>query len=97
MSKKAAEKQKNRNTWRAKFRRLSTCLLPVSPDRTGSCAQCGACCQLPIVCPFLKSRKDGTTYCGIYRLRPPNCRKYPRTAREHITEKTCGFRFAGKK
>ncbi len=31
--------------------------------------------------------------CAIYRWRPLNCRKYPRTATEHLTRPECGFSF----
>ena len=82
-----------RNTWRAKIRRTLTSLLPVSDRRRGQCVHCGACCKLPNVCPFLKTNGAGQGYCGIYPLRPLNCRKYPRTAAEHITTDTCGFHF----
>jgi hypothetical protein len=82
-----------RNTWRAKIRRTFTSVLPVSPLRRGQCVHCGACCRLPNLCPFLKVNADGHGYCGIYPLRPLNCRKYPRTQAEHITQDTCGFRF----
>jgi uncharacterized protein len=82
-----------KNTWRAKARRTLTSVLPVSGARQGECVQCGACCQLPNVCPFLKTSGTGETYCAIYRLRPLNCRKYPRTEAEQITADTCGFRF----
>lgn len=76
-----------------KLKRTLTCLLPVSKTRTGSCVQCGACCKLGIDCPFLRTKPDGSGYCAIYCLRPPNCRKYPRSASEHITRDTCGFSF----
>jgi Fe-S-cluster containining protein len=82
-----------RNTWGAKIRRTFTSLLPVSDRRRGECIHCGACCKLPNVCPFLKTNGAGHGYCGIYPLRPLNCRKYPRTAAEHITTDTCGFHF----
>jgi len=81
------------NTWAAKFRRTLTSMLPVSQDRRGQCVHCGGCCKLPNVCPFLKVNGEGKGYCGIYLLRPLNCRKYPRTASEHITTDTCGFLF----
>lgn len=82
-----------RNTWMAKLKRTFTSILPVSPKRRGRCINCGACCRLPNVCPFLKTNGDGKGYCGIYPLRPLNCRKYPRTESEHITKDTCGFHF----
>jgi|GEM_PF-501734 len=83
-----------KNNYFAKFRRLITALfLPVSKNRTGKCIQCGACCRLPIKCPFLRKKKEGKFYCIIYAIRPPNCRKYPRSESEFLTEATCGFRF----
>lgn len=81
------------NTWTAKLKRTITSVLPVSQDRTGSCVRCGACCKLPNICPFLKYDAKGKTLCSIHRLRPLNCRKYPRTETEHITKETCGFGF----
>ena len=84
---------RERNTWMAKIKRTFTSILPVSRRRRGQCVHCGACCRLPNVCPFLKAGSDGKGYCGIYILRPLNCRKYPRTETEHITKDTCGFRF----
>ena len=82
-----------KNTWGAKLRRTFTSVLPVSSTRTGQCVQCGACCRLPNVCPFLETNGEGSGSCTIYGFRPLNCRKYPRTAAEHITPDTCGFRF----
>ena len=82
-----------RNTWMAKIKRTLTSVLPVSKQRRGQCINCGACCRLPATCPFLKTNGDGKGYCGIYPLRPLNCRKYPRTDSEHITKDTCGFHF----
>ena len=79
-----------------KLKRTITSVLPVAKDRVGACVNCGACCKLAVVCPFLKRRKDGSSYCSIYHFRPFNCRKYPRTASEHITQDTCGFSFNGK-
>jgi Fe-S-cluster containining protein len=81
------------NTWAAKLKRTLTCMLPVSKDRKGHCINCGACCKLPNVCPFLKPGADGKAYCSIYWLRPLNCRKYPRTKSELITADTCGHHF----
>ena len=73
--------------------RTFTALLPVSETRKGQCISCGACCKLPNVCPFLRFKADGKSYCAIYPIRPLNCRKYPRTEAEFITADTCGFRF----
>ena len=85
--------ENNNNTWSAKMKRTLTCMLPVSKKRKGQCVNCGACCKLPNVCAFLKYSEDGKQYCSIYPIRPLNCRKYPRTEDEHITQDTCGFTF----
>ncbi len=80
------------NNWYSKAYRTLTCLFPVSRDRKGECVNCGECCKLPNACPFLRGKK-GKTYCSIYKIRPVNCRKYPRTEKEHITQAKCGFKF----
>ena len=77
-----------------KIRRTLTSLLPVADNRRGSCNNCGACCKLPNPCRFLRYRESGESYCGIYRFRPLNCRKYPRAADELVTADTCGYWFA---
>ena len=84
---------KKRNTWGAKLYRTLTSILPVAKNRTGKCINCGACCRLPNLCPFLKFKPDGSTYCSINPIKPLNCRKYPRTKAEWITEDTCGYKF----
>ena len=84
---------KNRNTWTARAKRTVTSILPVAKNRRGRCINCGACCKLPNICPFLKSGDDGRGYCSIYPLRPLNCRKYPRSESEFITRDTCGYTF----
>lgn len=84
---------KKLNTWSAKTKRTFTSVLPVSQKRQGQCISCGECCKLPITCSFLKYKPDGTSYCSIYIIRPLNCRKYPRTESEFITEDTCGHKF----
>ena len=85
--------KKNNNTWAEKMKRTITSVMPVSNKRKGKCLNCGACCKLPVECPFIKYSEDGKQYCSIYVIRPLNCRKYPRTDSEHITKKTCGFTF----
>ncbi len=87
---------KKRNTWAAKIKRIFTSVLPVSKRRKGECINCAACCRLPNVCPFLKYKSDGESYCSIYTIRPLNCRKYPRTESEFITADTCGHRFESR-
>jgi uncharacterized protein len=79
------------NTWKDKLVRVVTCLLP-RENAAGGCIGCGACCALPVRCPFL--RPDNR--CSIYPVRPLPCRTYPRTRVQQVTAKTCGFRFVGK-
>ncbi|MDP7116345.1 MAG: hypothetical protein QF632_01615 [Candidatus Woesearchaeota archaeon] len=47
----------------------------------------GACCQLGFLCPGLK--KDMA--CKAYRVRPPNCRLFPRAKKDLQLVKNCGF------
>ena len=77
-----------------KIKRTFTSVLPISERRIGNCVQCGACCRLPVRCPFLKNGFEREySYCSVYFFRPPNCRKYPRTSSELITADTCGYDF----
>lgn len=78
-----------------KIRRTLTSILPIAADRQGECNNCGACCKLPRPCAFLGYKASGESYCRIYKIRPLNCRKYPRTATELVTADTCGYTFAG--
>ncbi|MGD8206630.1 MAG: hypothetical protein PVH47_01000 [Thiohalocapsa sp.] len=80
-----------------KLKRFSTSLLPVDGSRRGECNRCGQCCQLPFPCPFLRYDSEGLSSCSVYHLRPPSCRKYPRTASENVTPETCGFYFVDVK
>ena len=85
--------QRDRNTWGAKWKRTLTSVLPVDPARKGACQSCGACCSLPNRCPFLRFDEHGKSRCAAYAWRPLNCRKYPRTWKEHVTWEHCGFSF----
>ncbi len=76
-----------------KIKRLATSLLPVDEERRGDCNRCGDCCKLPYPCPFLRFDEDGLSSCAVYGLRPPSCRKYPRTSVENLTPETCGYYF----
>ncbi len=84
---------RERNTWAAKAKRTATAILPVAENRRGQCVNCGACCKLPNACPFIKAGADGKEFCSVYTIRPINCRKYPRTESESVTQDTCGFTF----
>lgn len=81
-----------KNTFGSKIRRTLTSILPVAKNRTGHCSGCGKCCYLPSKCLFLKI-KNGKNYCSIYKIRPLNCRKYPRTEAECLTKSTCSYHF----
>jgi len=83
----------SKNNMTAKVKRSVTSLLPVAKNRKGRCIRCGVCCKLPDVCPFLATSEKGESYCSVYRLRPPTCRKYPRTKSEFLTADTCGYNF----
>jgi uncharacterized protein len=85
---------KMKNSWPAKIYRTLTCLLPVSEDRHGECVRCGNCCKLPNRCFALRYDEEGKSYCKIYRFRPLNCRKYPRTQKELVTQESCGYKFS---
>jgi len=76
-----------------KLKRFATSLLPIDADRRGECNRCGACCKLPYPCPFLRFDDQGLSSCAVYHFRPPSCRKYPRTASEHLTVEQCGYYF----
>lgn len=76
-----------------KIKRLATSLLPVAANRHGDCNRCGECCKLPYPCPFLRYDEDGLSSCAVYLVRPPSCRKYPRTAAENMTAHVCGYYF----
>lgn len=89
-----AEKNKaKKNNLMAKLKRTLTSVLPVDKNRQGKCLNCGKCCYLPFRCPFLLKRKNGKSYCSIYIIRPLNCRKYPRTEKECLTNESCGYSF----
>ena len=85
--------KKTNNTWFGKLKRTCKSVLPVDKNRTGKCIHCGACCRLPVKCPFLKFKPDGKSYCSIHPIRILICRTYPRTESEWLTKKTCGFKF----
>lgn len=77
-----------------KLLRTITAVLPVDAGRTGACNHCGACCKLPFRCLFLVTDGDGKSRCAIYRFRPPSCRRFPRTRRQHgQVAQSCGYRF----
>jgi len=77
-----------------KFQRTLTSLMPVEEGRSGACNGCGDCCKLPTRCLFLKTDSKGKDSCGIYSIRPPNCRKFPRSPAQLDTVKeNCSFSF----
>lgn len=70
-----------------KSRQLLECLLPIDKNRVGECQQCGRCCKLVMKCIFFRNNK-----CIIYKIRPPQCRKSPRTSR-YLKEGCPGYSF----
>ncbi len=78
-----------------KIKRAATSLLlPVDRTREGYCKNCGACCMFLYKCPFLSFENHGSNkaVCTIHKIRPPMCRKYPRTKAEQIHQ-PCGYSF----
>lgn len=73
---------------------FTSLVLPIDKTRTGECDRCGACCKFFVTCPFLVyvGGDEKQPACKIYRARPLQCRKYPRTAKEQIHH-PCGYRF----
>lgn len=82
-----------KNNWISRIFRTFTAILPVSRKRSGECVRCGECCKLPNICPALRYDEEGYPRCAIYKIRPLNCRKYPRNSWEHITQENCGYSF----
>ena len=77
-----------------KLQRTITSLLPVEEGREGQCNGCGDCCKLPNPCTFLKIDSQNNHTCGIYRFRPPNCHKFPRSpAQLETVKENCSFQF----
>jgi len=81
-----------------KIRRAATSILPVDDTRAGECKNCGSCCMFLYKCPFLKFENHNShkATCTIHGIRPPMCRKYPRT-REEQTHQPCGYYFIEEK
>jgi Fe-S-cluster containining protein len=76
-----------------KIKRAATSIvLPVEETRNGNCKNCGACCMFLYKCPFLKLEDESKALCTIHMIRPPMCRKYPRTKEEQIHH-PCGYHF----
>ena len=82
-----------KNNLSSKMYRSVTSILPVDSNRKGKCIDCGKCCRLPLKCPFQKFDSQEMSYCSIYKYRPLQCRKYPRTKKECVTRATCGYIF----
>lgn len=89
--------KKYKNNILGKLIRTITSLLPIAKNRKWNCINCGECCKLPSVCPFLKYNEKWKSYCSVYAFRPLVCRKYPRIKKEWITQKTCGYFFEENK
>lgn len=85
--------------WRGKCRRLFLLTFRLRyvrqqlNQRQGTCNQCGACCRLVVVCPFLTDNR-----CSIYGdCRPTVCRVFPIDRRD-LTEVAdqCSYTFSAE-
>ncbi|MDP3057104.1 MAG: hypothetical protein Q8N37_01100 [bacterium] len=85
------------NNFKSKLYRSIMSFFSVAENRRGECANCGACCQLPVKCLFLRFDGKGKSYCAIWKYRFLQCRKYPRTKQEWITPEKCGYSFEKNK
>lgn len=79
------------------IRAAASFALPVDEKRAGECKGCGACCMFVYRCPFLRFENHNSrkAVCAIYGIRPPMCRKYPRTKGEQVHQ-PCGYYFIEK-
>lgn len=75
------------NSFKIKLQQFLECLLPIDKSRVGECKQCGRCCKLVMKCIFFRNNK-----CLIYKFRPLQCRKSPRTAK-YLKEGCKGYTF----
>lgn len=72
--------------------RFWSAFLPVDSKRRGKCVRCGMCC-IKTKCKIIEFGDDGNVRCPIYKYRPLQCKKYPRTEKELFTYTTCGHKF----
>lgn len=85
---RAQRAKKEKNT--GKFGRLYRAYRDKDMDharREGDCKRCGACCKLPVRCPFYINKK-----CSIYERRFKPCRVYP-ARKSDLVGVNCGYRF----
>ena len=85
----------------SKTRRFFQSFKGVESGRKGECTpetcetsdgrKGAACCKLGFVCPCLGERA-----CKAYRVRPPNCRVFPRSREDLLLVKGCGFHWEEK-
>ncbi len=77
----------NINGYKIKIQQFLECLLPIDKSRIGECQNCGRCCQLGMKCLFFRNNK-----CLIYKFRPLQCRKSPRTVK-YLKQGCTGYKF----
>lgn len=75
------------NGYKIKIQQFLECLLPIDKSRIGECQNCGRCCQLGSKCIFFRNNK-----CLIYKFRPLQCRKSPRTVK-YLKKGCIGYKF----
>jgi len=72
--------------------RFLAAFFPVDSRRKGNCKRCGRCCRMTN-CKLLEFDNNGNTLCPIHKIRPLQCRKYPRSKKELFTHPDCGYKF----
>ena len=75
-----------------KTQQFFECLLPIDKSRIGECQNCGRCCQLGMKCLLFSKSKNK---CLIYKFRPLQCRKSPRTAK-YLKQGCKGYKFVNE-
>ena len=69
--------------------------------RSGECLRCGACCRLVVRCIYF-FEENGLPACRLYKLRLPNCSKFPLDCRDLADrdliapDKPCGYSWNGQ-
>jgi Fe-S-cluster containining protein len=81
---------------KSKLGRLINSYINKQPGRKGACTPLlcetldgkkgAACCKLGYVCPALRNES-----CGVYKIRPRNCRVFPANPDDLKLVKNCGY------
>lgn len=84
---------------KSKIGRFISSYFNKQPGRIGNCTpdvcetldgrRGSACCRLGYRCPMLADGGD----CGVYNIRPRNCRVFPANEEDLKLVRNCGYRF----